>query len=285
MLKTNSSIKVKLNETNYLVPFGDVHYGNRDADINEFKRMLRECNKPNHYFIGLGDIFDSIIQQDVRFQLSQLDGMDPKLLVDDLVDSYVKQFSAIWEAADIPPDRILLIGMGNHEETLQRKYGTNPTKRFCEQCGILYGGYSGYHRLSLEYGKTNSYNVHIRYHHGYGGGSRTGGYPITKYERELMWSDADIFLFGHDHRRHLQPYAYEKMSVNGEYVYKARRVLAICGGFLENRPMTEYPSYGERSMYPASDMGYIKIPMQVTARKLGRTARTNRKFVEFPVFE
>ena len=285
MLKTGSSIEVRLNKTIYLVPFGDLHYGHRDSNINEFKRMLRECNNDEHYFIGLGDIFDSIIQQDVRFQLSQLEGMDPKLLVDDLIDSYVNEFSRVWRSANIPSNKILLMGMGNHEETLQRKYGTNPIKRFCERENITYGGYSGYHCLNLMYNEGR-FNIHIRYHHGYGGGSRTGGYPLTKYEKELMWSDADIFLFGHDHRRHLQPYAYERISVTGQYVYKTRRILAICGGFLENRPMSEYPSYAERSMYPASDIGYIKIPIKLTAQKMESRKNTScRKFVEFPVFE
>jgi UDP-2,3-diacylglucosamine pyrophosphatase LpxH len=281
MLKTQSRIQIKTNKPIYLVPFGDLHFGHRDANIKEFERMLRENNNADAYFIGVGDVFDSIIQQDVRFQISQMAGMQNGPLVDDIMDMYVKELSKVWKRNKIDSSHVLLMGMGNHESVMQRRYGTNPLKRFCEEHDILYGGYSGYHTLTIG-DKHRNYSIHIRYHHGYGGGARTGGYPITKYEKEMMWSDADIFIFGHDHRRHLQPYPYEKMSVGGEHYYKTRRILAICGGFLENRPTTEYPSYAEEKMYPTTDMGYIKIPIQIRAiRSNGKP----RRVVEFPVFE
>ncbi|MFX0135984.1 MAG: tetratricopeptide repeat protein, partial [Candidatus Hodarchaeota archaeon] len=59
---------VNQNETIYLIPFGDVHYGHRDANIKEFKRMLKECNKPNHYFVGLGDIFEDDLKRTKHLQ-------------------------------------------------------------------------------------------------------------------------------------------------------------------------------------------------------------------------
>lgn len=284
MLKTESVIEVKHGQPIYLVPIGDLHFGHRDSNIIEFRRTLRENNNPNTYFAGLGDIFDSIIISDIRFQLSQLRGMERGPFVDDIMDQYVKEFRKIWRELKIDSQRILFCAMGNHEENMQRKYGTNPTKRFCESEGINYGGYSGYHSIILK-DKSWHTTVNIFYHHGYGGGARTGGYPITKYEREMMWSDADIFLFGHDHRRHLQPYSFMKCSTNGQFLYKTRRVLAICGGFLENRPLTEYPSYAETRMYPATDMGYIKIPMVVRSKRLGKGNSDVRRFVEFPIFE
>ena len=283
MLKTESVIEVKHNEPIYLIPFGDLHYGHRDSNILEFKRMLKENKNEDSYFIGLGDIFDSIIQSDIRFQISQLSGMERGPLIDDLMDHYVKEFTKMWKEFDIS-QKVLLMGIGNHEENMQRRYGTNPTKRFCESEGINYGAYSGYHTVLLR-NKSWAGALNIFYHHGYGGGARSGGYPITKYEREMMWSDADIFLFGHDHRRHLQPYSYIKCSTNGQFLYKTRRVLAICGGFLENRPVTEYPSYAEIKMYPATDIGYIKIPIVVHSRRLGEKSADVRRIIEFPIFE
>lgn len=284
MLKTESIIEVKHKKPIYLIPFGDLHFGHRDSNISEFKRMLRENNNELSYFIGLGDIFDSIIQQDIRFQISQMKGMERKPFVDDIMDEYVKEFIKLWKSHKIDSQRILVCAMGNHEERMQSKYGTNPLKRFCESENINYGGYSGYHTIILR-NKTRGNCVNIFYHHGYGGGARTGGYPITKYEREMMWSDSDIFLFGHDHRRHLQPYSYERHSTGGKHVYKTRRVLAICGGFLENRPTTEYPSYAEIKMYPATDMGYIKIPIVLTSKRFSKDKNDNRRIVEFPIFE
>lgn len=285
MLKTQSRIQVKTNKPIYLVPFGDLHYGHRDCNIKEFERMLRENNRPDTYFIGVGDIFDSIVMRDIRFQLSQLGGMDGKGFVDDFMDEMANNFGKLWRKHKIPSERILFMGIGNHESNMMKRYSVNPLKQFCLKEKITYGAYSGYHTVTLIVDGNHKSSFHIRYHHGYGGGARTGGYPLTKYEKELMWSDADVFVFGHDHRRHLQPYSYEKMSNSGGYCYKRRRILAICGGFLENRPMTEYPSYAEEKMYPASDIGYIRIPVVVKAKSMDGGRKNVRRYVDFPVYE
>ena len=47
-------------------------------------------------------------------------GMERGPFVDDIMDQYVKEFTKMWKEFDISK-QVLVMGIGNHEETIQRK--------------------------------------------------------------------------------------------------------------------------------------------------------------------
>ena len=284
MLTTESSLKIKNSEDLWLFVFSDIHWGNTGSLINEFKEAVKRYSKKNSVFLGIGDLFDSIIIKDIRFQLSQLNGMkDGNSLIDDFMDGYVSAFVEMWESLKIPPERVIGIGIGNHEYELMKRYATNPVKRVCEKCGLRYLAYSGFHTLHLKDNGGRGQNVRIFYHHGYGGGSRTGGYPITKYEKEMVHHEADIYLFGHDHgKRYLVSYPYLSPAESGNQVYSKNRILGISGTFMVTKPITEYPGYAEVKGFPPSDLGYLPIKIRIRSTRFNGK---NRRWVELKVFD
>ena len=50
-------------------PLADVHYGNSYCDLKAFKAFLADVDE-NTYFLGVGDILDSIIVKDKRYSKS-----------------------------------------------------------------------------------------------------------------------------------------------------------------------------------------------------------------------
>jgi len=285
MLKTESTIELKHSQDLWLVVFNDLHFGNANSLIGEFKETIHRYKKKNSIFMAIGDIFDSIVMQDIRFQLSQLAGMEDKsILVDDFIDQHVSAFAKIWDSFKIPRERVIGFGLGNHEFQVMKRYGTNLISRFCEACGLNHLGYSGFHTLHLkEPGGERSQNVQIYYHHGYGGGSRTGGYPVTKYEKEMVHHRADIYLFGHDHgKRYLVAYPYLSPAESGNVVYSKNRILGVSGTFMVTKPITEYPGYAEVKGFPPSDLGYL--PIKIRLRSIKQNGKS-RRYVELKVFE
>ena len=286
MLKKEKTIQIKTGVPIYLIPFADIHKGKFNSRFDLFKTKIRKYTSSNNcYFIGVGDIFDAISLEDARFTLSQLQGMHGKQFVDDYIMAYIEEFVKEWESLNIQQGQVLGVAEGNHEQTFAKKTGINPTKEFCKRIGVDYLAYSGYYTLHLvdEYKHAN--NVHIRYHHGYGGGTRTGGAPITKYEKDMMNSNAHIFIYGHDHVRDIKPYTYDLLSASGNFTHQIQRLLVLTGGWEDNRMITEYPSFSERKMYGPSNMGFIKIPIVVKSRRHGTDSANNRRVVEFPIFE
>ena len=162
-------------------------------------------------------------------------------------------------------------------------HNTNLVKRFCDICELQYLGYSGFHTLHLKDGGARTQNVTIFYHHGHGAGSRTGGYPITKYEKEMVHHEADIYIFGHDHgKRYLVSYPYLSPALSGNTVYCKNRILGVSGTWMITKPMTEYPGYAEIKGFPPSDLGYLPIKIKIRSQKYEGQAR---RYVELKVFD
>jgi len=287
MLKTESRLKLRHGEELILLHLSDIHKGHKSTRIDELERVLDKYSKMNTVFAGTGDFFDLICLQDARFQLSQLDlaGMDPRKFIDDFIDEHVNDFARIWLKYNIPPERVLFFGQGNHEREFIRRTNTNPLKRLCEKLKVPYGGYCGFHSLGIETSGNHKLTVVIYYHHGYGGGSRTGGYPVTKYEKEMIHHDADIFLFGHDHgKRYLLEYPFLSPAHYGELVYPRTRILAINGTFMVTKPDGEFAGYGESRSFPPSNPGYLPIKIRIRAQRMGDKS-VPRRFIELKVYD
>jgi hypothetical protein len=283
MLKTESTIDLPTGKALWLIHLSDIHKGNNTTRIDELERVLEKYSKMNAVFAGTGDFFDLIALQDMRFQLSQAGGMDKEVFADDFIDAMVDDFAKMWLKYKIPPERVLFFGQGNHEWQYVKRVSSNPLKRLCKTLGITYGGYSGFHTLKLREKTGRTQNLVIYYHHGYGGGSRTGGYPITKYEKEMIHHQADIYLFGHDHgKRLLVEYPLLSPSSTGENVYLKNRILAINGTFMISKPVSEFAGWPEMKGFPPSGMGCLPIKIQYATRRVNGKPR---RWVEARIYD
>ena len=239
MFKVKKQLDYKLSEVE-IVPFGDVHLGNKNCRIDKFKRLIEWAkNKNNVYLIGMGDLLDCIIPKDDRFQA---DEGEPYSVIDDLRD----EMETILEPVK---NKIICMLQGNHEyHMLQDGYGC-PVKKICKNLGIPYGGFSAYIRLSLP--TTHQKSLLIWAHHGWFAGRKRGA-KVNNLEDNLAYYDADVYLAGHSH---------DLWSTRKSRIYWGGSrdvVFGNTGSFLETATQGTV-SYSERANFPPQKLGVLKI--------------------------
>jgi predicted phosphodiesterase len=244
-------------DTLTLKPLADAHLGSRYCDVKSLKAYLSEgYDDPKCYVIVLGDLLDAVITKDMKRYTKGADASPG----DDILDY---QIGVAEELLKPYGDRIIGIGMGNHESSILKYHGTHLTRRLAKELNTVSLGYSALVRIRFEHASGGRVKtLEIRYHHGWGGGSRTQGADLTKFSRDMMYWDADLFLFGHVHRR--QSDKVDRLSwTTGRLVSKPKRMF-ICGTFLKTLSETDEPTYSEEKGYPPVSIGGVNIKIRVT---------------------
>lgn len=246
MIVSTHAIPYKSGQTIRIRPIFDVHLGNKYCDLREFKKFISE--DPEAYYFGGGDFFDSIIWPDKRYR-KHTDDTVTNEITDELVDRGQEILEPI-------KNRILGLAHGNHEQTLT-KYGTHLMKRLCKRLNVQHLGFSGLARLQLSDKGGRGRTVILRYHHGWGGGSRTQGADLTKYSKDMAYWDADIFCYGHVHRK--QGDRVPRLGLVGNKLVSRPKLIGICGTFLRTYSNTADSTYSEEKGYPPVEIGGITI--------------------------
>ncbi len=233
-----------------IIPMFDIHYGSRMCDVAALKHDLDTMDWENTYMFGGGDWLDSIITHDMkRYRKSSDDTKG-----DDIID---EQISRIYDIIAPHREKLIGIGVGNHEDTITIRCATNPMKRLAGMLNVPFLGYSSLIRLKFQRKKASTRTVVIRCHHGWGGGSRTQGADLTKYTRDVGYWDADVFCYGHVHRR--QSDKYPRLGLVGERLISKPKIIMICGTYLKTFTMDENPSYSEKEGYPPTEIGCLRL--------------------------
>jgi len=234
-----------------LKPIADVHLGAVACDEQAFKEYLADSDDKT-YFIGIGDLYDAIVVTDPRYSKSS-DKSKSDAVIDDQVDIGV-------ELLEPYKDRILGLGYGNHEKTIIKRGGSNMIKRTCRRLGVKELGYSGLFKLILRTETGGGRTITIRYHHGWGGGSRTIGANLTKFSRDVSYWDADLFLYGHVHTKQYDEIP--RLGLRGMKLIAKPKVLVICGTFLKTYLEGADATYSEICGYPPTTIGGVNIDIK-----------------------
>jgi UDP-2,3-diacylglucosamine pyrophosphatase LpxH len=249
-------INYKYSDVIKIKPIFDVHYGHTLCDVHAFKKFLEDSDDKT-YFIGGGDFLDSIIVIDPRYRKT-IDAFGGEEIIDD-------QVNGIYEILKPYKDRILGLGIGNHEDVIVRKYATNPIKRLCEKLNvgkedkdkIPYLGYSYFYKLTMREKEGRGRTVLIKGHHGYGGGSRTQGADLTKFSKDMSYYDADVFIYGHTHK--LQFDEVPRLGIAGNRLISKPKVLVICGSYKKSLSVDSTTTWEETMGFPPSRIGGATI--------------------------
>lgn len=242
-------IKYKYGDIIKIKPISDVHYGNQYCDIKAFKDYMKSEDDEKTYFIGIGDLYDSILPSDPRY-IKHADGLEDTAVLDQAINQMV-------EILEPYKDRIIGIGRGNHESQILKRHGTDSIKRTANRLGVPNLGYSGLIRLVLSEGTGRGRTVVIRYHHGWGGGSRTQGADLTKYAKDPNHWDADVFVYGHVHKKQYDEI--DRLGLSGETLISRNKIICICGTFLKTYSTTADSTYSEENGYPPVSIGGLVI--------------------------
>lgn len=259
-------IPYKYGEAIRLVLFSDLHIGSAGFAKAHFKKFLTNAmDHPNAFLLGIGDQLDCIVPSDVkRFQISCI---DPKYLAsehpDEVLDLQKNELVSILEPYK---DRLLGLIMGNHCQNISKRYGTNIHRQVCKELDTENLGYSCLYRLNLreETGRGRSYIVYAT--HGFGQGTVSEGYSLTKYSRLIYSYDADLYVSGHDHQLWSKKLSRIGITSTGKMEDKTI-FLANTGAFCKSVSDTDSPSYAEVKGYPPRVLGGIILDLMVDGHK------------------
>lgn len=233
------------NKTVRLVPTSCQHFGSKRFHKRRFRQFLIEQMAiPQTYLILMGDIFDAIIPADgKRFDPTDVDPgylADPNNIMGQALNDVEKELSPY-------KDKIIGILMGNHEYEYNRRYSLNLTEMICNRLGVRNLGMSFLMWLQLQRNGDSGRgrSIKIYGHHGYGGNARTSGGSITKYERAFMDYNADILLFGHDHKT--WKYQRPRLDINSRgNIVDNPLTIVCCGTFKRSLSDGVIPTWEEK---------------------------------------
>ena len=248
-------IEYKYGDSFRIKPLFDTHIGNAYCDIDSIKRYLSDTDDKT-YIIGGGDTLDSVIVTDKRYA-KHVDGSTSDAIIDEQID-------VAYDILKPYKDRIVGLGSGNHEETIVTRNGTNPTRRLSRMLGVPHLGIDWHIRMVFSENGSSGRTLVIFGHHGWGGGSRTIGADLTKFSRKATDTDADIYLFGHVHRR--QSVMLTRTGFRGGKHVAKELHLFICGTFLKTFSLTDESTYSERAGFPPTPIGGVNITITPTAK-------------------
>ena len=235
-----------------LKPIGDVHFGNASSDVATFRKFIQDTHK-NTYYIGMGDLLDCIIPNDPRYQ-KFIDSAPVDAVLDWQINQMIDMLMPI-------KDKILGLGSGNHEANILKRYSTDPTQRICEALGVKNLGYTWFYKLFFRQKEGGGRTLTIYGHHGYGT-SRTEGGDLTRLSRVKKHYKADLYLFGHTHKKQVDKTV--KLQWGKKGVRQAIETLCICGTYLKTHPESTIPSYSEIAGYMPLDIGGLEIRLVIT---------------------
>ena len=256
MIGSAYRIQYKYGDIIKIKPIFDAHLGSTNCDLGSFREYLKNSDD-NTYFFGGGDLLDMIITSDIKRYTKHNDAITGHAIVDQQIEKMVEILAPY-------KSRLMGIGSGNHEANILKRCGTDPTDRMCKTLQVKNLGYSGLLKLILREGDNRSRTVIIRYHHGWGGGSRTQGGDLTKFSKDLLSWDADVFLYGHVHRK--QSDRVPRIGLSGVKFINRSMLIGICGTFLKTYGNSDLASYGEIKGYPPTEIGGITLNIKPQRR-------------------
>jgi len=188
---------------------GDRHHDNPDCDQALELRHLRQAQERGAGIIDVGDLFCAM--QGKYDRRSDSSKMRPENRKGKYLDSLVSTAADFYGpfAANI-----LVIGRGNHEQSIRDRHETDLTERLVQTINdrhgsaIQAGGYTGWVRFMFMHHNERC-SRRLWYMHGYGGGG-----PVTldtiQANRQMVYvENADVMVSGHCH----ESWAIEKMRI------------------------------------------------------------------------
>lgn len=204
-------LKIKLDkptEEAWVLVMSDVHWDSPHCDRDMLARHLKEAKDRNAPVLDVGDFFDAM--QGKYDPRSCKDDLRPELARGNYIDECVKQ-AADW--LEPYSSQLCLRGYGNHETSIKKRHETDMIERLTERLKAQgspakVGGYSGFVRISVQWGKTENKDTSgtiYWYHHGYGGGGPVTRGTIQTSRQAVYVANAGIVHNGHTHDAWVMP--------------------------------------------------------------------------------
>ena len=218
-------------------PISDTHLGATECDEAALRALVQKIkDDPLARWSHGGDIGDLITPKDKRFQAGNVaERYQSKMhrIPDATIEHAVEIFKPI-------ADKCWFLGVGNHESSLAAYYDRGIGAEIHAELGLKdrYLGYRGFCNVQFVYDRTvesgykghaNSRPLLIDHHHGWQAGRLYGAFHVQA-ERELGYSNADIIVKGHSHKRQAQKFNSWVVGNSNTVYPRAQERLVVCTG-------------------------------------------------------
>ncbi|MDD2260241.1 MAG: metallophosphoesterase [Acholeplasmataceae bacterium] len=232
------------NKNIQLVPFGDIHYGDKSCNWNKTQKMIDWIKSENNTrVILMGDLLNSATKTSVGAAVFDEDSHGQDQL-DFMIDALRPIRKKIYGAL-----------VGNHEERCYNSTGYDPIKLLCYELHTNHYGYGQFIKIK---GKNTNYSIYATH------GSSSSTLPYTKIKGCLnlaMHKDADIYLMGHVHDLQLHTQEVERIQYN--QVVKDKRYFVLTGHYLNYDN-----SYAEMKNLIPSKQGSPVIDLNMSEKQI-----------------
>lgn len=275
-------VPLKRNQTVRIIAFSDVHYGAEGCAANRFEEdVIRKfADDPSAYYLGIGDMYDAITPKDVRHRISEAGSK--YRATEAVLDDVIKDFTHLFKKNKIPKERILGFGVGNHEDDVLRRYGTDLIERTCYELGVKNLGYSFFLRLLT----SAKIPLVIFGSHGFGGSTRTDGADITKYVRHCFrHPGASVYLYGHSHQKWSKRVSVVKPDFGRRIQNDSSIIVGATGSWLKTYGHYSTPTYSERWGCNPIELGNLVVEATYKETDRRHPERFTKKYLDYRVVE
>jgi len=257
----------------HFIPAGCLHWPIGEKPL--LKKWIQEVKEAeNGFTVLLGDSLDTARTHYRKHIRAYGEDENSQLALDEWHKNDVKELADLLTPIK---SRIKGIILGNHYWTYSS--GVNSEQYLADLLGIPYLGPVGLIRLDFrdKSGRTRQQATVYCHHSGGSKGGRTTSGDVGALERSELSFDADIYALSHTHRRYATRQSTMSLTPRGEPRVEERTKLFLrTGAFLKGykeegtisleRP--HFPSYAEGGALRPTDLGWIKVTIDVTARRV-----------------
>lgn len=255
--KTSTSLVLPFEQETILLPIGDIQYGNVGCDLDRLKRHIDQWNdKPNVYYIGMGDYVDAMSPSNRRKWLSVVGDMydSTKDALDDGINGFLEKVQEV-----LRPTIGKWVGLVTGHHSHQFQDGTTTDTRLANFLKTSYLGHSTLaHLVFKTKDKKRKAICKVWAHHGQGMGVTLEA-AIRKVRSSVVpyWM-ANLYLIGHYHQvlTAAIPWIDTHVDGKGDIQWRStkRRIVAT-GSFLEGfKSGSKDPLGHATGLYPEERM-------------------------------
>ena len=239
-----------------LYPISDIHVGCRSFDKEMFRRFIqRIASDKNAYVILCGDLMNNNLISSVG-----------NVYEEEMPPSEQKK----WLREELKPikNKILAVVSGNHDSRSKRVSDSDPVEDICDYLGIeeLYRPIEAFVKITFGKCRTgaNKQMYGIYMNHGSGGGGFPGA-AMNKIERVSMNVSADIFVFGHYHKRMAYKHEYRHVDMIHNKISERERLFVVSSHW------QSFDGYAATKMLQPSAKGSVPITLYASEKKFEAT--------------
>ena len=202
--------------------FSDMHIDAKHCQRELLKKNLDYCYENYDGIFLNGDTFSCLLPKDLkRFTLAHAFCEEDNIL-DKIID-YVTDLLAPYA------DKILFIGMGNHESSVLKFHGTNPADRLRRQLKehdgkAVFGDYQNVIRFKFHHGENSRIRTYDMWTcHGRGSGAKRSRGSL-EWDIDYAYYGARLYWKGHNHMGEIdQTGSYTYVNRAGEFVTEPKK--------------------------------------------------------------